>query len=314
VTPRTRAGLVKFRPVRPGSRVAIVAPASPFKRPAFEAGLAEIRRIGLEPVFDDRVFEAGAIVAGPARVRAEAFAAAATRADVDAVIAVRGGYGSIEILPYLDRAALRRARTAVVGYSDITSVHAFLNCHVRLASVHGAMIDRQFAVGKAAYDPATFLGSLDRVPLGELAPPGLDVVRPGEATGPLFGGTLSSIAASLGTPFEFIPHVRSVLFLEDVGERPYRVRRLLTQLRQSGRLTNVAGVVFGPMKGCDEPGGDPTSRDVIQEFFADFPGPVVLGFPSGHTTSPFLSVPLGVEVRVVASRQPRVVFMEAAAG
>ena len=141
MSPRTRAGLVKFRPVRPGSRVALVAPASPFDRSEFDAGVAELRRLGLEPVFDDRVFERHPIVAGPAEVRARALADAIGRDDVDAVIAVRGGYGSAELLPWLDSERLGQSRTAVVGYSDITSLHAYLNCHVRLASVHGAMVD-----------------------------------------------------------------------------------------------------------------------------------------------------------------------------
>ena len=186
-----------------------MAPASPFDRAEFDAGLAELSRLGFHPVFDEGVFERHPIVAGPAERRAKAFMAAATRGDVDAVIAVRGGYGSAEILPWLDAAALRRARTAVVGYSDITSLHAYLNGHVELASVHGAMVDGRLAKGESAYDPRTFLASLSAEPIGELAPEGVEIVRPGEASGPMFGGTLTQLAASLGTPYEFIPPSRS---------------------------------------------------------------------------------------------------------
>jgi muramoyltetrapeptide carboxypeptidase len=315
VTPRTRAGLIKFRPVRAGSRVALVAPASPFGRAAFDAGLAELRRLGLDPVYDDSVFAEGAIVAGPADVRAAALERATAMADVDAVIAVRGGYGSAEILPRLAAAALRRHRTAVVGYSDITSLHAFLNGHVQLASVHGAMIEGRLAKGPAAYDPASFLASLGTAPMGEVSPDGLTVLRPGEARGPLFGGTLMQLAASLGTPYEFVVPGGSVLFLEDVGERPYRVRRLLTQLSQAGRFTGASAVVCGEFPRCDEPAGTPAIVDVLREFFAGFPGPVLFGFPSGHTTRPLVSLPFGVEVQVIATGRdrPAVVFREAAA-
>jgi muramoyltetrapeptide carboxypeptidase len=233
---------------------------------------------------------------------------------VAAVIAVRGGYGSAETLPWLDAAALRRSRTAFVAYSDLTSVHAFLNCHVRLTSVHGAMLSGRLAAGRQAYDVASWLGSLSATPIGELAPEGIAIIRPGEVVGPLFGGTLTQLAASLGTPYEFLAPPGHVLFLEEVGERPYRVRRLLTQLRQSGRLSNVAAVVFGQLPRCDEPGGAVTAHDVIAELFADFPGPVLLGFPSGHTTTPAMSLPLGVEARVVARGRPRLVLQEAAAG
>jgi muramoyltetrapeptide carboxypeptidase len=293
--------------------VALVAPASPFSRVAFEAGLVELRRLGLVPVVDDRIFADHPIVAGPAELRARVFSEAAGRADVDAIIAVRGGYGSAEMLPHLDAAALRRRRTAVVGYSDVTSLHAYLNCHVRLASVHGAMVDGRLSEGASAYDPGTFLASLGTAPLGELAPPGLEVIRPGEASGPIVGGTITQIAASLGTPYEFVPPPQHILFLEDVNERPYRIRRLLTQLRQSGRFATTSGIVFGEMNRCDEPGKALTAKDVIREFLADFPGPVLAGFPSGHTTTPCLSIPFGVHTRLVASGPPRVVFAEAAA-
>jgi len=315
MTPRTRAGLVKFKPVGPGSRVALVAPASPFDRGEFDAGVTELRRLGLEPVFDESVFERHPIVAGPVEVRANALADAITRDDIDAVIAVRGGYGSAELLPWLDTDRVRDSRTAVVGYSDITSLHAFLNCHAHLASVHGAMIDGRLSKGTLAYDEASFLTSLSAEALGPLPGDVLEVVRPGQAAGPIFGGTLMQIAASLGTPYEFKPPAGYVLFFEEVGERPYRLRKLLTQMAQSGRLSDAVGIVIGHLKDCDEPNGTITGRDVMNEFFEAFPGPVVIGVPSGHTQEPFMSFPLGVEVRVsaTASGKAAVVFDEAAA-
>ena len=316
MTPRTRAGLLKFRPVKPGSRVAIVAPGSPFEKTEFEAGLAELRRLGLDPVYDDRVFERHPIVAGPADVRAKMVADALVRDDVDAVIAVRGGYGSAELLPWLDAELLRRSRTAIVGYSDITSLHAFLNCQAGLASVHGAMVDGRLSKGTLAYDERSFLASLSSAPLGAVPGDSLEVIRAGEARGAIFGGTLTTLASSLGTPYAFAPPSSYVLFFEEVGERPYRIRRLLTQLAQSGVLARASAVVIGHLARCDEPNGKITGREVVAEFFETFSGPVVLGVPSGHTTTePFLSFPLGVEVSVSAGseRQPAVVFEEAAA-
>jgi muramoyltetrapeptide carboxypeptidase len=286
---RTKAGLLKFRPLRPGARVALVAPASPFDRKEFDAGLAELRRLGLEPVYDESVFDRQTFVAGSARTRAEALCRAWSRTDVDAIISVRGGYGSVEVLPLLAADPIRASRTAFIGYSDVTSVHAYLNCHVGLASVHGVMVEGRLATGTSAYDPDTFLRSLGRAPMGEVAPDGVDVVRPGETAGPLFGGTLMQLLASFGTPFEFRPPAGHVLFLDEVAERPYRIHRMLTQWRQAGRLQNAAAVVFGQFPRCDEPGGAVTARGVIQECLADFPGPVLFGFPSGHTTTPLVS-------------------------
>jgi muramoyltetrapeptide carboxypeptidase len=234
---------------------------------------------------------------------------------VDAVMAVRGGYGSVEMLPWLDADALRRRPVALVGYSDITSLHAVLNTHVGITSVHGPMIDGRLARGETKYDVTTFLASLTASPLGELSPEGIEVLRAGEAGGPLFGGTLTQLVSALGTPYDFAPPQGYVLFVEDVGERPYRLRRMLTHLRLAGRLATASAIVFGEMTRCDEDGGQGSARAMIADCLADFPGPVLFGFPSGHTPGPFLSLPFGVHATVVAAgASPRVVMDEAAAG
>jgi muramoyltetrapeptide carboxypeptidase len=202
---------------------------------------------------------------------------------------------------------------AFVGYSDVTSLHIWLNLHVGVTSVHGAMVDRRLSRGHDAYDPDTFMRSLGADPIGELAPEGLQVLRSGEASGVLLGGTITQLAASLGTPYAFLPPAGAILFLEDVGERPYRLQRLLMQLRLGDVLSRASAIVLGQMPGCDEPGGALTARAVIEEFFEGFPGPVLFGFPSGHTTTPLISLPFGVEARVVAAGRPRLVLDEAAA-
>jgi muramoyltetrapeptide carboxypeptidase len=314
MTPRTAGGLLKCRPVRDGSLVALVAPASPFQRKEVDAGAAELRRLGLQAVFDERVFERQGFVAGPAASRASELMRAWQRQDIDAIVAIRGGYGSVQVLPLIDHAIIRASRAAFVGYSDVTSVHIVLGCHVGLTSIHGPMVEGRLSKGPQAYDINSFLGSLRPAPLGELAPAGLSALRPGEARGALFGGTLTQLLASFKTPFEFRPPAGHVLFVDEVGERPYRLHRMLTQYRLSGLLSGASGVVFGQMPGCDEPvAGGPTARDVVAEIFADFPGPVLFGFPSGHALTPLVSLPLGVEVRVVAGARPCLVIEESAA-
>jgi len=310
---RTAAGFRKFRALRAGSRVALVAPASPFERDAFDAGCRELARLGLQPVFDDRVFEREPIVAGSAEIRAAAFVDAWQREDVDAVMAVRGGYGSMEMLPRLQPAALSGRPMPFIGYSDTTTIHLWLNGHLGLASVHGVMIEGRLAVGESAYDVSSFLGSLSDEPLGELAPDGLEAIVDGEATGTLVGGTLTQLSASLGTPFDFRPPMGAVLFIDEVAERPYRLRRMLTQLRQSGRLAGVSAVVFGQLPRCDEPDGRVTGRMVVEEFTRAGGVPVLFGFPSGHAVTPLVSLPFGVRARVIAGPRPRLVLDEAAA-
>lgn len=309
----TKTGLRKCRAAGPGSRVVVVAPASGFDRDEFDRGIAELGRLGFIVEYDDSVFERRATVAGSADVRASALKAAWARTDVDAIIAVRGGYGSVETLPLLSAADVPDRPPAFVGYSDLTSLHTWLNIDVGVTSVHGAMLDRRIARGPEGYDLDSFLRSLSPEPMGELASDGIDIVARGEAEGPLFGGTITNLAASLGTPYAFTPPPGSVLLLEDVGERPYRLQRMLTQLRLGGVLERASAIVLGQMTSCDEPGGSITARDVCAEFFQDFPGPVLFGFPSGHTTTPFVSVPLGVETRVIGTGQPRLVINESAA-
>jgi muramoyltetrapeptide carboxypeptidase len=148
--------------------------------------------------------------------------------------------------------------------------------------------------------------------MGDLSSLGLETLRQGEVSGVLLGGTLTQLLASLATPFAFDPPPGHVLFLDEVGERPYRLDRMVTQLRQTGLLARAAAVVIGELPQCDEPSGDPTARAVMADLFADFPGPVLIGFPSGHTIGPAMTLPFGVSCRVIAGSRPHLVIEEAA--
>jgi muramoyltetrapeptide carboxypeptidase len=175
------------------------------------------------------------------------------------------------------------------------------------------MLDRRLGRGIDAYDRETFVRALtSNEPLGELAAPALETLNTGEASGLLLGGTLAQLVASLGTPYAFNPPEGHVLFLEDVSERPYRIDRMLTQLRLAGILDSAAALVLGEFPECNEPGGEPSARSVLADLLKDFEGPVVYGFPSGHTSGPMVTLPFGVRARVVADRRPRVIIEEAA--
>ena len=146
--------------------------------------------------------------------------------------------------------------------------------------------------------------------LGELVAPSLETFNQGEAAGVLVGGTLAQLVASLGTPFAFAPPKGHVLFLEDVSERPYRLDRMLTQLRLAGILDLASAIVLGEFVGCDEPQGEPLARETLAALLKDFTGPVVYGFPSGHTAGASLTLPFGVRARVAAGARPRLVIEE----
>jgi muramoyltetrapeptide carboxypeptidase len=172
------------------------------------------------------------------------------------------------------------------------------------------MIEGRLA-GGAGYDERSFLELLAGGESLEMAPGCLTVLRDGEAGGPLFGGTLTQLVASLGTPYAFDPPDGCVLFLEDVNERPYRIDRMLTQLQLSGVLARARAIVFGEMRGCDEAGGAVTAVDAIGRATRGFTGPIIAGFPSGHTTGPTWTLPLGVRVSVATRPKPVLLVEEA---
>ena len=303
----------KPRVLTMGDRLAIVAPASPFTREDFDHGVEEIRNLGFEAAYDESVFARQGYLAGSPQVRAAAIHAAWSDPGVAGVIGVRGGYGSAQVLPLLDRELARRARKPFIGYSDLTAVLTFLNFACELVAFHGPMLAGRLGRGAEGYDANSFERALCRIePMGELSAPGVEALREGDAGGTLVGGTLTQLVASLGTPFAFAPPSGCVLFLDEVGERPYRLDRMVTQLRQAGLLARAAAVVIGQLPKCDEPSGEPTARAVMAELFADFPGPVLIGFPSGHTVTPAMTLPFGVRARVLAGSQPRIVVEESA--
>ena len=302
-------------PLKPGDRIAIVSPASAFAREEFDAGVAELRRLGFVPVYDETVFarEAG-YLAGTAELRAGAILRAWRDPSIRALIATRGGYGSVHVLPFLDRDSIRATPKLFIGYSDNTSLMSWLTCQCGLTALHGPMLDRRLSRGSAGYDQSSFMALVSGGVGVSLAPDGVLVLQPGETAGPLVGGTLTTLTASLGTPYAFDPPARSIFFIEDVDERPYRIDRMLTQLRFSGVLDRASGLIFGEMRGCDEPGGRLTARDVIQRLMKGFAGPIVYGFPSGHTTGPCWTLPLGVTVRLTTTPRPSVHVEEAPVG
>jgi len=303
--------VLKPAPVRPGARIAIVSPASPFSREEFDRGVDELRRLGYQPTYDDDVFaRTGTYLSGTAALRAAAFSRAWVDPSIAALMAVRGGYGSVQLLPLLDETLIRRTPKLFIGYSDNTSLLSWLTCRCGVTALHGPMIEGRVAKGKEGFDADSMLAFMQDGEGRTLSPDGLAVVRGGEAVGPLFGGTITQLVASLGTPYAFDPPAGCVLFLEDVNERPYRLDRMLTQLQFAGILSRARALVFGEMRACDEANGQATALDVIRGLTTQCEGPIISGFPSGHTTGPTWTLPLGVRVRVVTAPRPTLVVEE----
>jgi muramoyltetrapeptide carboxypeptidase len=304
--------VIRLRRLKPGDRVALVAPASSFPHDEIPAGVAELKRLGLEAVWADGIFDKGVFEAGSVETRVKGILDAWRDPGIAALIAIRGGYGSAQLLPFLDPDEMVAGRKALIGYSDITSLLTLYGRH-GLTAIHGPMIDRRLSKGPAAYDADSFHRVLMQTePAGELRPPQLETLHAGTATGVLTGGTLTQLMASMGTPWAFDPSPGAVLFFEDIGERPYRIHRMLTQAAQAGVFSQASAIVFGEFPGCDEPGGAVAIRDVLRDFTAEFRGPVLFNFPSGHTTGPTWTLPFGVRAEVVGGPSPVVRVLEAA--
>ena len=289
--PSGRPRLLRPAALRPGDRIAVVAPASPCAEEAVRRGALDLESQGFEVTVDDRVWaQAGGYLAGDAALRAahlqEAFA--------DPAIAA--------------------SPKVFVGYSDITAVHTWLQQRCGLVSFHGPMLEGRFA-DRARYDRDSFVRAVSITePMGALVPPGLEIWRDGEASGVLVGGTITQLAASLGTPFAFDPPPGCVLFFDEVNERPYRLDRLLTQLVQAGIIGRASAIVFNELPGCDEPGGEVRGADAVRRVLDGFAGPMLAGFPSGHTPGATMTLPFGVHATVVARGRPALVIEEAAVG
>ena len=308
---------VRPRRLRPRDRVALISLASPSRREDVEAGADELRALGFEPVVMAPAAPDGLpgarYVAGPAAARAAQLRSALGDPAIAAVVASRGGYGSAQLLPWIDVAAIRQAETMLVGYSDITALLDVFTGRAGLVSIHGPMAEGRLARGGAGYDRDSFLRIVtEPVPYGVVEATGAVVLQPGDAQGVLRGGTLTQVAALLGTPWAFAAMEPTVLFLDDVNERPYRIDRLLWQLRAAGVFAHVRGVVLNELPGCDEPDGDVTALEAVRHALTGIAGPIVAGVRSGHTPGPMLTLPFGVHVSLHAADDVRLSIDEPA--
>jgi muramoyltetrapeptide carboxypeptidase len=269
------APLTRPPPLFTGARIRIVAASSPFEPARFERGL-QLLGARYRPECGQAVFARHGFLAGSDAQRAADLCAALDDAEVRAIVPPRGGYGATRLLPALDLERVRRSGAWLVGFSDVTALHA-LWARAGLCSIHGAMVCSLPEASPALQ--AAWFALLE----GAAPPPleGLTTVHAGQASGRLFGGNLTVLAALMGTPY--LPDLTdTVLILEDVGERPYRLDRVLTTLLQAGTLAGVRAVVLGQFSDSP-PGADGVRVDqVLAERLGQLGIPVVANAPFGH--------------------------------
>jgi muramoyltetrapeptide carboxypeptidase len=285
--------LAKPRALRPGGTIGIAAPAFPIDPKKLASGEEMWRRAGFQVQRRDDLLNVDGFLAGDDARRSKELSELFADPQIDVVVCARGGYGCHRIVSMLDARRVRAARKPLVGYSDITTLLLWQRRCAGMVGFHGPMLE------KGDHQPAEALAALVAVLTG--ASPG-PVLRGrgfggGRAEGRLVGGNLVTLVASLGTPWE-IDTRGAILLFEEIGERPYRIDRLVQQLRAAGKLDAVAGVGVGSLSGCDDSRyPQPSAEEVVAAVVGPLRVPLVLGLPFGHGV-PNLAWPFGVRGRI----------------
>lgn len=305
-------GLVWPKLLEPGDTIMFVAPAGPPDRAACERAKERIEKRGFHVKWRDDLFEVEGYLAGSDQRRADELMQAFTDPEVDAVFCTRGGYGCMRMLDLLDFDKIRANPKLLVGFSDITALHAALNVRAGIVSIHGP--GPSSGLG-GEQPPSDFVAKyFHQVSLaGEATAGGYTISVPkeigevthfgaGKARGRLVGGNLSLVVALEGTPYA-VDCKDAILVLEDVGEAPYRVDRMLQQLKLAGRLGQIRGAVLGQFTETAKREEDSTGDDrfsvagVLEQYFKDLGVPVLRNFPLGHVKEN-CPVPLGAEAEI----------------
>jgi muramoyltetrapeptide carboxypeptidase len=306
---------IKPRALHPGATLAVLSPASTPKPELVHSGIAHLQSLGYKTVPGPHALESGPLYyAGTLEDRLHDLHAAFADSTIDGILCTRGGWGSAELLPHLDRALIRSNPKVFVGYSDHTSLHCWLHNEANLITFYGPMVAADFSrddgVDRASWQHS-FQGD-GRWSLG--VADGLRVLRAGVADGFLDGGCISIFAEAIGTPYAPRIEAESILFLEDIGTKPYQWDRMLLHLRYSGLLEKVTGIVFGDMRQCVPPDEEEYLDRAILHALHDFEGPIAIGLRSGHVGASNITLPLGIPATLDLSEagNPRMHLLEAA--
>ncbi len=279
--------------------MAVVSPASAAKAELVERGVDALRAFGYEAVVMPSALKRGPLYyAGTAEERVADLHAAFADRSIEGILCTRGGWGSAELLPLLDRELVRANPKVFVGYSDHTSLHAWFWNECGMRTFYAPMVAADWS-NPAGVDVATWRSAVEGS--GEWrvgAEDGMRVLREGNAEGRLLGGCLSIVAEGLGTPWALRIGEPCVLFVEDIGTKPYQWDRMLQHLKFAGLMEKVTGVVIGDMSANVEASEIGLVEAACLHALRDFDGPVAMGLRSGHVSAGNRSLPLGAWVRM----------------
>jgi muramoyltetrapeptide carboxypeptidase len=310
--PAETANLSKPPAVVSGAGISVIAPASFAQPDRVQRGLHSLNALGFDARLGASALERGPLYfAGTDAQRLADLHAAFADETTSAVMSLRGGYGSGYLLGGLDLNLIRKHPKPFLAYSDLTGVQLRLLDQLGLPAFHGPMAAADFYQDDGVH-LSSFHAALAGEPYNVGAAEGLRVLQPGKAEGILYGGCLSILVALLGTEWE--PQTEDkLLFIEDVGVKPYQLDRMLWQLRHAGKLEGVRGIVFGEMLDCVSPGAAPELLDqAILSALSSFGGPIAIGLRSGHVSRQNVTLTFGLPAELLADSEAELHLLEAA--
>ena len=294
------AAVQKPKALRRGSRFAVIAPASPGKPDRVAAGQKELERLGFSVARQDHLQPDGYFASSAMERRSEFLKALSNSAN-DALIATRGGYGSVYLLEQDLPPSL--PLKPLIGFSDLTTLQIYLWQKHRWAGFYGPMLAAGLDCGPGApggYHEPSFRSALTKTSGTWTIPLDGEALQPGSAEGTLLGGAMTLLEATIGTPWE-IDTDGAILILEDRAMRPYQIDRVLMHLKHAEKLSGIRGIILGDFPECQTPvPGSPSVRDVCARILGPLNVPLVYGAPIGHTARSMLTLPLGVRARLDA--------------
>ncbi|RXT15548.1 LD-carboxypeptidase [Ammoniphilus sp. CFH 90114] len=298
--------MLKGRALVSGDTIGLTAPAGPAKREAVERGIAEIESLGFKVKVGDSVYqEYGGYLAGDPVSRAKELESMFTDSDVDAILCLRGGYGSPQLLSLLDYELISKHPKIFIGYSDITALHLAFHKKCGLATIHGPMAASELAKEADEFTKDRLVQAVTQgSPIGRIQNPDHERLIPlveGVAEGVLIGGNLTLISALMGTPYE-LDTKGKILFIEEIGEEAYKVDRMLTQLALAGKFKDASGIVLGSFTECESENYAHGFNilQVAENILTPFGKPAVYNLQAGHCFTK-VTLPFGVKARLNAT-------------
>lgn len=305
--------MIKPKPLQQGDSVAIIAPASPVDKTLIDKCVGSLKDLGLEVVVGTSCLSEHGFLSGTDDIRANDINRMFADKNIKGIFAIRGGYGCARLLDLIDFKIIKKNPKIFVGYSDITALHIAINQKSKLITYHGPMVSTELIKGLDEYSAdyyKRFLFSKEKI--NEIFNPvgcNLEIINDGIASGQLIGGNLSLVCSSLGTKYE-INTKNKILFLEEVDETPYKVDRMLLQLKQSGKFKDATGIILGAFTDCIASSNKKSLslEEVFNEIILPLKKPTISKLVCGHCL-PTLTLPLGSKV-ILDANEKRIKIIE----